>query len=463
MKLRTYGVVLSLFFALGLVFSFSVEASASHGDGTGIEAGAVDPMDKESVEEFLDHIIGYYNDVVATNMSDRDTLNRALVIFGRAIRQEGTYKNSGEGSKEMYSMSIDGSGILTNHAGHPGLFGYQFDPDAPNSAVASTIQTLIANSKVGTTDCQPYGDQNRVACAKKVRSGGGDLTIIAGLHHEADDGTFNLPAVCSEFMLADDKSPAHVYSDPSDANLKAYVQGIIKIVQGQVASATQQQIVEFTQAGGNILVLNPATPDTFDQAAFDEFNMGVQQKIYSRTACFGSKYFKHENIYAFIMDANPAASTVLFNGNNFDLNGTNLELNDDQLPGDDKSISGLFNRALGDPVNGAFAYVNYHWDDPTTEEDNVENFFRDSKVPGTSCKRSYIEVADISAETLGAPQQLYIFGSGTYHGDDVCASGDGGDDGCSIAGAGHTSQSALLNMFLIASVLFSVALLRRRV
>ena len=42
MKFRIHGMVLSLFFALGLVFSFGMEASASHGS-EGIAAGDVDP------------------------------------------------------------------------------------------------------------------------------------------------------------------------------------------------------------------------------------------------------------------------------------------------------------------------------------------------------------------------------------------------------------------------------------
>ena len=36
------------------------------------------------------------------------------------------------------------------------------------------------------------------------------------------------------------------------------------------------------------------------------------------------------------------------------------------------------------------------------------------------------------------------------------------DDGCAIAGAGHTSQSTLFNLFLVASVLFSAVFLRKR-
>ena len=45
--------------------------------------------------------------------------------------------------------------------------------------------------------------------------------------------------------------------------------------------------------------------------------------------------------------------------------------------------------------------------------------------------------------------------------DEVVEAVSGG--GCIIAGTGNTSQSTLLNLFLIVSVLFSVAFLRRRV
>ena len=100
MKFRMYGMVLSLFFALGLVFSFGMEASADHGS-TGIAAGDVDPTVEAEVEAFLDHIIDYYDQVVAENTGDNDALNRELVIYGRDIRREGPYKNS---DKNMYSM-----------------------------------------------------------------------------------------------------------------------------------------------------------------------------------------------------------------------------------------------------------------------------------------------------------------------------------------------------------------------
>ena len=296
------------------------------------------------------------------------------------------------------------------------------------------------------------------------------MTTIAGLHHLPGDNAFDEPD-CTGFEL--NPTAQQVYEDQkNDDKLKAYVKEIIRVVQEQFRDINFEAGME-----------NPALAAAAaggDQAARDALQKIAGGKIFGKTACFGSMHFKHKNIYAFVMDARPAVSTVLFNGNNFDLNGANLELNDNQLPGDDKSISGLFNRELGTPEAEASTFVTYRWDDPETEADDVPNFFEEGVVPGTSCKRSYIEVADLT-ELLksflppGTPPTLYIFGSGTYPGDEACA-GDGetptepempteedDGDGCAIAGAGHTSQSTLLNLFLIASVLFSVAFLRRRV
>ena len=243
-----------------------------------------------------------------------------------------------------------------------------------------------------------------------------------------------------------------------------------------------------------------AVPDGAPRKMLDG---NVTTKIQERLFCFGSGDFKHKNIYVFMMDADPAHSTVLFNGNNFDLNGGNLELEDEKLEGNDKTIAGLFNRKL---AGGTSAYANYRWDDPIDTEDEIENWFEMNSVPGTSPKRSYIEVADLygmlpeavsqladdptvtpAAVALGFPPQRYIFGSGVYPdepnvpntmGDtddtDDTDNTDNTDDtmdkpvtavsdgGCAITGTSNTSQGTLLNLFLIASVLFSVVFLRRR-
>ena len=251
MRLRTYGMVLSLFFALGLVFSFGIEASASHGDGTGIAAGDVDPTSRADVKALLDHIIGYYNQVVTENTGDDNALNRAVVIYGRDIRREGPYKNfvpDDPSSKNMYSMAINERGIVTNHAGYPNLFGYEFNSSAAGSAVASTIQALIGSSDISTTECrEDYDGQGRVACATKVSSISGDVTVIAGLHHEEGDSAFNLPN-CDEFTLA--TNAATVFADQSnDPNLEAYVKGVIGVSQQLVADITAKVLSEFLNDG----------------------------------------------------------------------------------------------------------------------------------------------------------------------------------------------------------------------
>ena len=468
MKLRAYGVVLSVFFALGLVFSFSVEASASHGDGTDKVAGDVDATDEEDVKAFLDHIIGYWNQVAAENVGDDDALTREVTKYGRNIRREGPYKHL---ATNMYSMAVNERGIVTNHARYPDLFGYKFSSDTTGSEVGSTIRALIDGSDVGKTECETYGDEDRVACARKVLTPSGNVTVMAGLHHEKDDSAFALPEDCADLTFTPNAKA--VFDDPSDANLEAYVKGIIKTSQELVADITADVFSDFLNAGGSLAAL--AT----DQAEQAKIGLRLNTRLFDKAACFGVGDFKHGNIYAFLMGADLETSTVLFNGNNFDLNGTSLELEDDLLSGE-TNIAKLFNNELGGGAVGNNTYVNYHWDDPTDPDDDVPNFFEDRKVPGTSCKRSYIEVANLNALTADAvaeatgfpaaalapsfPELPYIIGSGTYPGDDVCASGDDGDDddGCAIAGAGHTSQSALLNLFLVASILFPVVFLRRR-
>ena len=475
MKLRTYGVVLSLFFALGLVFSFSVEASASHGDGTGTAAGDVDPTIRAEVEAFLGHIIDYYDQVVAD--SAEDALNRELTIYGRQLREEGPYKNT---QNNMYSMALNSRGYVTNHAIYSrSLLGHQLKSDAGTS-IASTIQALIDGSDIGMTHCEEdYDGQGRVACATKVRSLSGIITVIAGLHHAENDAAFALPDVCNNFML--DTTAEQVYNDHD--KLEDYVKGIIGAAQQLMLDSTNAAFADPGNASllirSAVLQTNPQDPDGL--AAANEFQTKIFERVYDRIACFAAGDFKHKNIYAFIMSTD-MAGTVLMNGNNFDLNGLDLRVDDNELPGNDKSVAGLFRNALTggsrEPQAGDSATVNYRWDDPDDPDDNIPDWFEMGLVPGSSPKTSYIEVANIT-EVLKQenplfsmfPDFLYTFGSGTYPEEDMMpedmmpedmAAGDDDDDGCAIAGTGHTSQSTLLNLFLIVSVLFSVVFLRRR-
>ena len=505
MKFRTYGIILSLFFALGLVFSLGIEAPANHGDGT-ITAQEVagDPGNEQKMKDFVGRIVDYYNHVRADNTDDQAALIRELTIFARDIRREGIYRHD-----DIYAIGVTDNNVITNHARYPELIGYRINRDA-GTPLANTFKALLDNSAVGDTNCENYGqDQDRVACAAKVVSDlTVDVTTIAGLHHEADsdslDAAFEKPD-CSGLELT--TTAKQVFDDPTNANLlKAYVKDVIRVVQEDVGNITVDGINKLDPSYGitfkNLPSLGKLALDTGAQTQLEE---KVNTRIQERLFCFGDENgdFRHENIYVFVMDADLEKSTVLVNGNSFDLNGNNLELVDDMLSGE-QNIAKLFNKELGDSEPGASAFVNYHWDDPTDSSDDVPNFFEDGKVPGTSPKTSYIEVADLNegipeaiSKATGraitaklvkdnfssvSPPALYIFGSGVYGhhltGDPAPPDDPAPTDnpappdtptadavsggGCAITEAGNTSQSALLNLFIAASVLFSIVFLRRR-
>ena len=422
MKFRIYGMVLGLFFALGLVFSFGIEeASATHdGDDTRITADEVTPTSEQDVRAFLDHIIHYYDQVVEDNADDANALNRELVIYGRHLRQEGPYKNA---QNNMYSMALNSRGYITNHAIYfSRLFGHQFQSDA-GTDLASTIEALISRSNTETTHCEDYqyDGQGRVACATKVESVSGIITVIAGLHHAENDAAFTLPDTCSNFMI--DTTAEEVYNDHS--KLRDYVQSIIGAAQQLIVDSTNAAFADPDNASllvrSAVLTTNPQDPDGLAAAA--EFQVKKFERVYDRVACFSSGDFKHRNIYAFIMSTD-MAGTVLINGNNFDLNGLDLQVDDNELPGSDKSIAGLFRNELTggsrEPQAGDFATVNYRWDDPDDPDDTIPGWFEMGLVPGSSPKTSYIEVANITERLQENPlfemfpDFLYIFGSGTY-------------------------------------------------
>ncbi|MCY3986277.1 MAG: hypothetical protein OXF23_04450 [Candidatus Dadabacteria bacterium] len=455
MRCRIYEMALVIIFALGLIFSSGVQSLAH----TSIDAGDVDPTNETHMSNFLDSIITYYNDVVSSNITDTDALNREITIYGMDIRTNETYKDD-----DVYSIGINESNIITNHSKYPDLLGWEFKPDAMNSDVASTIKDLTDKSKyhkstppqlpvdqstIGDNYCVSYGEVSKQACTAKVWSPSGPVSTIVGIDHNENDPAFTKPD-CSEFKL--DISAKDVFEDPTDENLVAYVEGIINEAQKLVEKITSAQIMESMRKGET-----PSDLQKPGSRAAMELEIAIRSEIFAKTYCLRSGDFNYKNIYGFIMEAAPTNPTVLINGNDPNLNGSNLDLNDTRLSGQ-QNIAKLFSEKLGDLKNGMSAYVNYHWDDPENEDDDVENFFRDKNVPGTSCKRSYIEVANLNELVQGAPESLYIFGSGTYPGDDACDE----DGGCAIAGTGHTSQDALLNLFLMASLLFSVVFLRRR-
>ena len=461
MKLKTHGTFLGLFLALGLFLSFAAEAPAheyrNHGSDDDRKAEDVGINDETQMKEFLEHVVGHFNQIQNDANLTPNEKNTELTIIGRRYREEGVFYHK---ATNVYSMGISSRGSITSHPAHPQLYGQMINFDAGTSDIAAAVDAIVKGSTQSTAACQKYehGGEQRVACGQKVDSPTGEVTTIVGLHHAEDDPAIFLPDLCES--LAIETTAKDVYDDPTDANLQAYVKSIIKVAQEKVTEITFAVAKEFPALAGAA---------QSDPQAQREFGIKIFERLYDVVACFGnSPETKHESIYAFVMGTDPAG-TVLLNGNNFGLIGLDLQVNDDELPGEDKSIASLFRNALtsgsGEPQDGQNAFVNYRWNDPTNPDDGIDNWFEDKSVPGSSPKRSYIEVADLYKNVPGA-SQLYIFGSGVYNpagsGGGGGSSGGSDDGGCAIAGAGHASQGVLLGLFLTAALVFSAAFLRKR-
>ena len=466
MKFRIYGMVLSLFFALGLVFSLGVDAQAhdylkyKHSADIDVSAQDVGINSQEDMKKFISHLVKH-----STLIEEDPTLSKLerikdAVIIAQKYRKEEVFKDAAD---NVYVVGINLRGFIVNHALYPDLLGYQINYDAGPSEIAAALDKLEESTTLGgPAQCEPYQhkEQDRVACAAKIDSDvTGVMMLIAGLHHEKDDAAI-VPPDCTGLSPLT-TSAEDVYKNPTDGNLEAYVKGVIGAFQDHSKQSADDAIAEYIKSGGDIgaALADPDGPEA------KKLEAEVLARFGDKIGCFGTGDFKHGNIYAFIMSAGEDA-TVLLNGNNPDLSGLNLQLEDDQLPGDDKTIASLFRNALtggsGEPkARDSASNVKYRWANPETPEDRVENYLETNSVPGTSSKTSYIEVADLNAKIPQATERLYIFGSGFYPKDDA-GDGSGSDGGCAVAGAGYTSKSALLSLLLTASVLVSAIFLRKR-
>ena len=485
-------VFLSLFFTFGLLVlvGFSLEAAAhesSQGythEGEYIEAKDVGIDSEEEMKEFLSHVLLHFNLIQNNDALSDEEKSRQLTIIGRRFREEGIFKHD-----DVYTWGINERRFITSHPAYPELLGSEFKPDAEDSPVADPLGKLIDKSKPVTDSvtinsddlhCEryQYGDEDRVACAAKVDSPSGKVTSIVGLHHAKRDPAIDSPD-CTVFKL--EPSAKDVYEKPNEANLKAYVKEVIREAQEftqRINMDIQADIPLLTRLAGETgLTLTDlanlrSNPTSVDPVKLENFIriMGRESgaRLYDKIACFSTGDFKHENIYTFALYAGEDL-TVLINGNNFDLNGLSFNLKDDELPGDDKSVATLFRNELlkgeSEYRAGQSATVSYRWDDPKNLNDDVPDWLENNLVPGTSLKKSYIEVANINERISTAPAALAIFGSGIYGEGEMMPPTDmmdDDDDGCAIAGAGHTPQSALLNLFLMASVLLSAVFLIRK-
>ncbi|GEM_PF-1024163 len=188
--------------------------------------------------------------------------------------------------------------------------------------------------------------------------------------------------------------------------------------------------------------------------------------------------WKSGSVYLFIMDNDVDVQRVLFNGLDAKLEDKNLKVFDEA----GQDVGKLIIDGVRSAPQGEGVFVEYCWDDPEYEGDEVRDTDGNplqGKAPGKSYKLSYVVDA---ADYMGLPplqgsgSPHYIFGSGIYpkEGEGDLLSGcefsravtaeDAADDGgCAVSGIGDTPQSTTFNLFLIVSALFLAISFGRRV
>ena len=458
MKFRIHAISLSLFFALALCFSFSIEASAhdyersdgqktyTHSPDIDVSAEDVEnasAADKEEMtRKFLLHTATHLHLIQADESLGLIETAREMVIFEKKSRELGTFNHG-----DTYVAGITRRGAVRNHGRYQDLFSsrYDLEEDPVRTLTSADILSSDENAEPRCAAYQ-YEGQSRIACGIRQISLSGVITTTAGFHHAEDVLT---SPDCSAFTLA---VTAKQVEDETDLDtkrdlLRQYVQGVIGV---------------FSTIQGSLLA-EITTEDPTILGDLQRLGAEMNARIREKTICFREEQFYYGSIYAFVMD--PVRGVSFLNGLDFDLHGLSVSLTDPNPIGDEPNILAAFQKALTDGTgnveddltHGSNGTVIYHWDDPRTEEDNVEDYIAKGVVPGTSIKESYLEVVDVAGGAPGFPPAYFVFGSGIY------LEEEGDDDGCAVASVDNAPRSALLNLFLIASVLFPVVFLRKRI
>ena len=484
---RIYSMFLYLFFSLAVGFSFQIEASAheyrghSHSPDLDIDAADVGVGDEDSMKKLALHFAEHLALIQENPNLSRPEQAKELVILGQRARELGVFNNG-----EVYSVLVNPEGYILNHGLYPDLHFKRYFPsfefrDGSDMRTGEAVQTLL-DSEAEDPTCvnYHYDGQDRVACAVSVDvfSAGGRTINVMGFHHakddynlieknnpNCDDPLFSLPVTAKQ--VDDEQDP-----QKKEELLVQYVKGLaekFKERQGRITSKLLEDedvLPLFLLATGGV---PGSTPEQIQSAGEELGEKSVQ--IALRTAgCIARGDYREGSIYPFMLD--PVEGVATINGLDFHLYGLSISLTDpDPIQCDGTNILEAFLNAVtdgsgdvADLADGNNGFVTYHWDHPETLEDNNEGYLERNEVPGLSIKKGYIEVVDVTSSefaALGVPPSLRIVGSGIYLDDAEYCKED--DEGCAIVATANTPQSALLNLVLIASVLFSAVFLRKRV
>ena len=406
--------------ALFVFFSYTAPLSAHNypdipirEDGRGshspnsITAADVTAGDMEGMRDLMLHAMDHVMQFV--------DYNTGLAPFLELIQEEGgDWKNG-----TIYLWRMSAGGVIQNHPHYP---------IAQNGNLNNLpiMQQLIEGVKRDRpvredesreydygVDCRPYTfeGEDRVACAVFFDLDLQNLTfkiptiLVGGLHHNISDMSFsNLKCP----LYAPKTSAADVVNEET---LKEFMDEFIEFY------------VDWRERVGLFNVINSLS-------------------------CLRVLPFKNDSIYLFAMTED--TQLVVLNGNTPTLENTSLDVKD----ANGVDVGDLIIDAVKDLPVGEGAFVEYLWDDPSTPDDNVDlrTECPDGPftcAPGTSPKLSYV------VPIIGGSGGRHIWGSGIYP-----ETGAEDDGGCAIAGSTDTPKRAIFNLFLIVSILFSVALVR---
>ena len=473
MKIKTHGIFLSLFLALTVSFLFAAEASAheyrgySHSPDLDINAESVGVGDRDDIEKMTRHLARHIALIQEDSNLSRPEQAKETVILAQQARKEGVFNNG-----EVYSILVNPEGYILNHGSYPDLhfkrYSRSFEFKDGDGMAAETVQTLLGSGEDPTCVGYRYGGQDRTVCAMETEifTAGGRTINVMGLHHAEDDYKLiekDNPN-CNNDPLYSLSVTAKQVDDEEDPQEKEKL--LVQYVK-EVAEKFRERSVRI------VLQIFREDPRLFSGLvpdAEEEIGKRSVQIALKTTSCIAEGDYREGSIYPFMLE--PDEGLAVLSGLDFHRYGLSVSLTDpDPIQCDGANILEALRNAvtngsgdLADLAAGNNGFITYHWDDPGTPEDNNEGYLERDEVPGSSIKKSYIEVIDTTPPELaasGAPPTWRIVGSGIYLDDAEYCKED--DEGCAISATANTPQSAVLNLFLVASVLFSAVFLRTRV
>lgn len=391
--------------AEGYVDGYSVEA---HNYTT--TAGDVDPTDRESVYNFLLHL--------RTHFKDAPSLNILTALRGLASMEGGDWRND-----TTYLIRVDDGTKVAYNAYHP----LTQNGSLSSSSVVQELVKLANEKPEGGCVQYDLDGTNRWACAAKFKSvvyvPGTNTIWIVGFHHDFEEVSFS-----------SNTCPYYV-PDTNAIDVKD--------------TKTLKQFVE-----------------EFKKHYLEQRKHVGEQVTLVQRHCWRVLPWKYGSVYLFMV-THPS-NRMIFNANSPTLEDKVLTIEDENgcnpadeidrvLAGEERQCKSLGYLSEDDEKEAFFEYL---WDDPTRDDDDIDI---DTECPdgprtcppGRSPKVGYVT----TIESSYGENETRIIGSGFYpetQGDQ----GDGG--GCTIAGAGHKARGALLNLFLMVSVLFSAVMIGNR-